>query len=211
MSKQRLKTITSFKCLRSVITDEGSKPEIRPRIAQTTAASTRLKPVWIDESISLSSKIQLMRSLVTYIFLYACKSWTLTAELQRRIQAMEVRCYRKILHISYKDHVTIEEVRAKVQQAIGPHEDLLTIVKRRKLLWYGHVSRSSGLAKTILQGTVKGGRRQGGQRKRWEDNIREWTDLEFGKSQRAVENREKWRKLVAKSSVVPQRPSRLRD
>ena len=38
------------------------------------------------------------------------------------------------------------------------------------------------------------------QRKRWEDNIREWTGLEFGKSQRAVENREKWRKLVAKSS-----------
>ena len=53
-----------------------------------------------------------------------------------------------ILRISYKDHVTNEEVRAKIQQAIGPHEDLLTIVKRRKLQWYGHVSRSSGLAKT---------------------------------------------------------------
>ena len=72
---------------------------------------------------------------------------------------------------------------------------------------YGHVSHSSGLAKTILQDTVKGGRRQARQRKRWEDNIREWTGLEFSKSQRAVENREKWRKLVAKSSVVPQRPS----
>ena len=71
--------------------------------------------------------------------------------------------------------------------------------------------RSSGLAKTILQGTVKEGRRPGSRRKRWEDNIREWTGLEFTKSQRAVENREKWRKLVAKSSVVPQRPSQLRD
>ena len=111
---------------------------------------------------------------------------------------MEMRCYRNILRISYKDHVTNEEVCAKIQQAIGPHEDLLTIVKRRKLQWYGHVSRSSGLAKTILQGTVKRGRRQGGQRKRWEDNIREWTGLVFGKSQRAVENRGKWRKLVAK-------------
>ena len=69
---------------------------------------------------------------------------------------MEMRYYRKILRISYKDHVTNEEVCAKIQQAIGPHEDL-TIVKRRKLQWYGHVSRSSGLAKTILQGTVKGG------------------------------------------------------
>ena len=64
------------------------------------------------------------------------------------------------------------------------------MVKRRKLQWYGHVSCSSDLAKTILQGTVKGGRRPGRQRKRWEDNIREWTGLEFGKSQRAVENRE---------------------
>ena len=111
----------------------------------------------------------------------------------------------------YKDHVTSEEVRAKIQRAIGPHEDLLTIVKRRKLQWYGHVSRSSGLAKTILQGTEKGERRQGRQRKRWEDNIREWTGLEFVKSQRAVGNREKWRKLIAKSSVVPQRPLWVRD
>ena len=82
-------------------------------------------------------------------------------------------------HISYKDHVTNDEVRAKIQQAIGPHEDLLTIVKRRKLQWYGHVSRSSGVAHTILQGKVKGGRRQGRQRKRWEDNISEWTALQF--------------------------------
>ena len=123
---------------------------------------------------------------------------------------MEMRCYHKILHISYKDHVTNEEVRAKIQQAVGPYEDL-TMVKRRKLQLYGHVSHSSGLAKTILQGTMKGGKRQGRQRKRWEDNIRKWTDLEFVKSQRAVENKEKWRKLVAKSSVVHHRPSRLRD
>ena len=109
--------------------------------------------------------------------------------LQRRIQGLEMRCYRKTLRISFKDHVTNEEVCAKIQQAIGLHEDLLTIVKRRKLQWYGPVSRSSGLAKIILQGAVKGGRRQGRQRKRWEDNIMEWTGLEFAKSQRAVENR----------------------
>ena len=63
---------------------------------------------------------------------------------------------------------------------------------------------------TILQDTVKGGRRQGRHRKRWEDNIRKWTGLEFVKSQRAVENKKSWRKLVAKLSVVPQRPLRLR-
>ena len=112
--------------------------------------------------------------------------------------------------VKKRDHVTNEEVCAKIQQAIGPHENL-TIVKRRKLKWYGHVSRSSGLAKTILQGTVKGGSRQNRQRKKCEDNTRKWTGLEFARSQRAVEKREKWRKLVVKSYVVPQRPPLLRD
>ena len=81
MNGQRLETVTSFKYLGSVITDEGAKAEILSSIAQTTAELTRLKPVWNDKSISLSSKIRLMRSLVTSIFLYACESWTLTAEL----------------------------------------------------------------------------------------------------------------------------------
>ena len=114
-------------------------PSTRPLVSRRPATD------WNGGSISLSSKIRLMRSLVTSIFLYACESWTLTAELQRRIQAMKKRCYRKILRISYKDHVTNEEVCTKIQQSIGPHENL-TIVKRRKLQWYSHVSRSSGLA-----------------------------------------------------------------
>ena len=80
---QKLETVTSFKYLGSVITDEGSKPQILSRIAQATAALTKLKPVWIDKSISLNSKIRLMPFPVTDIFLYACESWTLTAELQR--------------------------------------------------------------------------------------------------------------------------------
>ena len=90
-----------------------------------------------------------------------------TAELQRRMQAMECRCHRKILRISCKYHVTNKEVYSKIQQAIGPHYDLLTIVKRRTLKWYGHISRSPGLVKNILQATR--GSRQGRQKKRWED------------------------------------------
>ena len=84
---------------------------------------------------------------------------------------MEMRCYRKILRISCKDHVTNKKVRANIQQSIGPHEDLMTIIKSLKLQWYCHVSCPSGLAKTILQGTVKGGRRHGRQ-KSWKTTPR---------------------------------------
>ena len=154
-----------------------------------------------------------MRTLILPVstFLCACESWTLTAEIERRIQALEMRCYKRLLKISYKDHVTNEEVRSRIQNAIGVHDDLLTMVKKRKLRWYGHISRSSGMAKTILQGTVKGARRRGRQKKRWDYNIKEWTGMGFGDSLRAAEDREGWKGIVATSSVVPRRPPRLRD
>ena len=66
------------------------------------------------------------------------------------------------------------------------------------------------MAKTVLQGTVKGARRRGRQKK-WEDNIKEWMAMGFGDSLRAAEDREGWKVIVAKSSVVPRRPPRLRD
>ena len=98
-----------------------------------------------------------MRSLVISIFLYACESWTLIAELEKRTQAFEMRSFRRLLlNISYKDHATNEKVRRKIKAAIGEYDEHLTLVKKRKLRWFGHVPRSSGLAKTIQQGTMKG-------------------------------------------------------
>ena len=82
-----------------------------------------------------------------------------------------------------------KEVRRKIQSAIGEYDELLTLVKKRKLRWFGHVSRSSGLAKTILQGAMKGKRKRGRQKKGWEDNIKEWTGMDFPSSTRAAENR----------------------
>ena len=101
-------------------------------------------------------------------------------------------------------------MKTRIGNAIGPYEDL-TSVERRKLKWFGHVTRSSGLAKTILQGTVLGGRRRSRQRKRWEDNIKDWTGFEWNSILRKAENRDEWRKLVVKSTVVPQRSARLQD
>ena len=107
-----------------------------------------------------------------------------------------MRCYRKILGTSYKDHVTNEEVRAKIQQAIGPHEDLLTIVKRRKLQWYGHVSRSSGLPSIILQGTVRGGKKtmqtKGRGGKTTSGNGQVWSSASLSGQWRTGENGENW-------------------
>ena len=149
-----------------------------------------------------------MRSLVTSIFLYACESWTLTAQLQR-IQAMEMRCYRKRLLISYKDHVKNEEARAKIQKTIGPSEDLTTVKRQTAVVWsclpfirsgQNHLARHSERGKKTRQTEVELGRQHQGMDRPGVRQVPEGS-REQGK----------WRKLVTKSSVVPQRPSRLRN
>ena len=115
---QKLDTVQRFKYIGSVLTDEGSKQEILSRIAQTIGALTKLKTIWKDKNIALSSKIRLMRSLVISISLYACEIWSLTAELEIKIQATEMRRFRRLLGISYRDHVANEEVRNRIRQAI---------------------------------------------------------------------------------------------
>ncbi|XP_052271442.1 uncharacterized protein LOC127872153 [Dreissena polymorpha] len=136
---EKVETVKSFKYLGAIVIDAGSKSEIFTRIAQTTAAHTKLKTILKDRNIALSSKIRLMRALVMFRFLYA---------------------------------------------------------------W---------LAKAVLQGTVKGGRRRGRKRKRWEENVSEWTGMRLSEAFRQSERRDEWRELVARSSVVPNRSSRLRD
>ena len=93
VKEQKLSTVTGFKYLYlgAVVSDDGSKSEILARIAQTTAALTKIKPIWKDNIVSLGSKVKLMHSLISAIFLYACESWTLTAELEKRTQAFEMR------------------------------------------------------------------------------------------------------------------------
>ena len=121
INNKKLEPVNSFKYLGAIISDEGSKPEILSRIAQTTAALAKLRPIWNNKNISASSKIRLMRSLVMAIFLYACESWTLKSELEKKIQAMEMRCFRRLLGISFKDHITNEEVKRHIEREIGPY------------------------------------------------------------------------------------------
>ena len=112
---------------------------------------------------------------------------------------------RKLLRIHYSEHKTNEYVRQRIDILAGKQEPLLTVMKRRKLAWFGHVNRHDSLAKTILQGTVEGGRRRGRQHKAWVDNVKEWTGETFNSLLQTSEDRDRWRSLTAVSSMAPQR------
>jgi len=141
--------------------------------------------------------------------LYGCESWTLNAEAERRISTFEDKCFRKMLKISYREHKTNEYVHQKVKEYVGKYEHLLTIVKRRKMKYFGHVIRHDNLQKTIVQGTVEGNRKRGRPRKNWMSNIMEWSGLHLQQILRRAEDRREWRKTAASSSL--RSPRRLQS
>ena len=196
----KLQNVDHFIYLGALVTDNGSRTEILSRMAKAQSALSKLKIVLENKNISISSKIRLLRSLVISVFLYACESWTLDSYLEKRIAAFEMRCLRKLLGIDPKQRISNEKVRKMVTIHIGRHQELLEIVKTRKLKWFGHTTRGSGLAKTCLQGTVRGGRGRGRPRKKWADNICDWTGLSFAKATRAAECRVGWRGLVREAA-----------
>ena len=109
-----LKIVDSFKYLGAIIDDKGSKAEILARTGQTIAALSRLNVIWYDKTLKLKLKIRLLQSLVNSIFLYACETWTITKEQQRKLTTLEMRCLRRLLNISYIDRITNIEVRNRV-------------------------------------------------------------------------------------------------
>ena len=111
IDNKKLETVRSFKYLGAIVSNEGPKREVFSRIAQTTAAVTKLKVIWNDKNFVISSKIRLTCSPAMSILLFACETWTITADIERT-QTLETRCFRKLLSISYRDHITNEEMKA---------------------------------------------------------------------------------------------------
>ena len=171
MNGQQLEEVMAFKYLGDTLIKDGrSTVEIKIRLAIATASMAKLNKIWSSKDVSFSTKIKLYKTLVLSTLLYGCESWTLTADSTKRIQAFENKCYRRMLGISWKDRKTNEFVQRGIKVRAGQQENLIMIVKRRKLAWFGHISRHNSLAKTVLQGTLEGGRKRGRQK-----NGPDWT------------------------------------
>eukprot|EP00795_Rhopilema_esculentum_P010422 gene10422-19124_t len=120
-------------------------------------ATRRQDNIWNSKNIQVRIKIKVMHSMIASIALYGCESWTDNKQLEKGLNAFELRCFRRSLGISFKDHRTNISAIEEVTQKAGPYEPLLEIARRRKLQWFGHVTRrSETLAHTIMHGTVEG-------------------------------------------------------
>lgn len=125
--------------------------------------------------MDIKLRVRLLQCYIWPIVLYGCEVWTLKEETRRKLEALEMWFYRRMLRISWVQRVTNEEVLRRVRKS----RELLQTIKRRKVSYLGHVLRHERyrLLQTILMGKVPGRRRVGRPRKTWLSNIKEWTGV----------------------------------
>ncbi|KAL1448646.1 hypothetical protein WDU94_000548, partial [Cyamophila willieti] len=142
------------------------------------------------------TKLRILNTYVNSILTYACESWTIDNILRNKITAFENWCYRRILRVSWTEKVTNKEILRRV----GKNSfDLIKTIKKRKMAYAGHVMRGSSgdFMLRTLEGKIEGKRPRGRKRRKWIDDIKEWTKIKtYGECKRFAEDREKWKNVI---------------
>ena len=199
-----LEAVKTFIYLGSTINEEiTSENEIKKRLAIATNQLAKLHRIWNSSGISITVKIRPIKSLITSIVPYGCETRTYNKALEKRIASFELRCFRRILGITWKQRITNVEVQRRIKNEIGEHEPLLETARRivlEFLQWFGRTSRRVGtLVYDRMHGSVNGSRGRGRPRRTWFDDIKDWSGRSIVDCLRASKDREYCRHIVNSS------------
>ena len=192
---EELEQVAKFKYLGQLITEDGRcEVEVKRRIEIARSSFIKMRDVLASRKLRLKTRKRLVRCYVLSTLLYAAETWTINKEVEKRIHAFEMWLFRKMLRISYQEHITNEEVLRRVQEK----RTLLQTIKKRKCTFFGHVVRNDGLQRHLLEGRVEGARQKGRPRRQWTTDILEWMGVRYGEAVRAAQNRKKWQTMTSK-------------
>lgn len=193
---EALERVEQYKYLGTWITDDGRCiSEIKRRIAIAKDDFWKCKE-FLRANLNIALKKKLLQTYIFSIVGYGAEDWTYNKDIEGKIRAFELWCYRRILKISWTEKMTNE----KVLTLMGINENLLNRLKERKMKFAGHVLRGSSgkLLNLILEGYIEGVRDRGRQRRTWGDDVKEWSrTTTMGEAKRMAENRDEWRGHVA--------------
>ena len=169
--------------------------EIKSRVEKARSSFVKMRHIFTNRHVSLPLKLRLLKCYVFPVLLYGAEAWTMTEQLMKKLSAFEMWLYRRILRISWTDHITNEEVLRRV----GKQQEIAFTVKRRKLEYFGHLMRHNKyrLQQLILQGRVDGRRGPGRRRNSWLQNLRQWFGLTSVELFRQAANKIKIVMLIA--------------
>ena len=194
---KEVEQIQSFTYLGQLITDDGkSEGEIRSRIGLVKMHSQRDNyKLLTNKNISLKTRLRLTKCYLWSLLTYACDTWTLSKQMEAKIEAFEMWSYRRTMRIklSWKEMKS----NAEVLKMIGlKNTELVLSIKKKKLAYYGHVRRHHSPQKLVLKGKVDGKRGRGRRRKSSTGNVSEMTKMSMAQSSVKALDRSEWRTMV---------------
>jgi len=166
----------------------------------STAINTlnKLDKIWKTEGMNIRVKIKILHSLVYSILLYGCETWRLSNKTLAKLEAFEMKAYRRILKITYRQRIPNIEVRARIDSLNMKLKRLTTIVIQRQLKWLGHVTRlhNERIPRIALYGLVEGSRPRGRPRETWIECLLTCARIERKEVRRMTADRQNWQNFV---------------
>ena len=191
----KIEHVTEFEYLGSLLTwDNDCSQEIKRRIAKATGAMEGFKTIWKSKVMKVETKLEILRTCIFSVLLYASETWTIKKRDKDRLLAFEMKCYRRILNIRWQQKIKNTTIRERINNKTN----IMQILIRRKMNFFGHICRmkDNRLVKKIMLGTMEGENRRGRPRREWLDDIEEWGNAELHTLTRATQDRERWRQIV---------------
>ena len=197
---KELEQVKSYTYLGQQITEDGrSDTEIRKRIEIARQSFINMKSVLTSRKLKIETKKRLIRCYVLSTFLYASETWTIDAQSWKRIEAFEMWCWRRMMRLSYKDHVTNDEVLRRTNSKRSLRDE----ITKRKLQYFGHVIRREKLQRVLMDGKIEGSRGRGRPRRTWVRDVTEATGKSYVECVRLAQRREKLQSMMVNEKNSP--------
>ncbi|XP_037794114.1 uncharacterized protein LOC119589587 [Penaeus monodon] len=152
IGKDTIKQVSKFNYLGSIIAENGKcEDEIKRRIGMAKDAFQKLRKVLKDRKLSIDTKLRVLDCYVNSILTYSSECWTISAQMERRLEAAEMWFLRRMFRVSWTDHVANEAVLRKA----GREKSLLKCIRKRQMQFLGHIMRKDGLENLTITGKIE--------------------------------------------------------